>query len=81
MSNAPTFPLNNDSISLVDGDAAVRDARQLLLRWRAYGVRSYATSAALLEEQRSRECRVVPDTQLDGNGDALAVLHDLRSPD
>ena len=73
-------PLKNECISLVDGDAAVRHARQLLLRSRHYDVRSYATSVALLADQRSRECRcVVLDTRLNGNSDGLALLQELRS--
>lgn len=73
-------PLKNECISLVDGDAAVRHARQLLLRSRHYDVRSYATSVALLADQRSRECScVVLDTRLNGNSDGLALLQELRS--
>ncbi|MDM7957944.1 response regulator [Blastomonas sp.] len=79
MSNTETYPLKTACVSLVDGDAAIRHARQLLLRSMNYDVRSYATSAALLADQRSRECRcVVLDTQLTGNGDELALLHELR---
>ena len=77
MSDTVTPPLKTEYVSLGDGDAAVRQARQLLLRWRTYGVRSYVTSAALLADQRSRERRcVVADTHLNGNGDELTALHD-----
>lgn len=79
MSITVTSPSNNECVSSINGDAAVLQARQLLLRWRAYGVSSYTTSAALLAEQRSREFRVGLGTHLTGNGDGLAVLHDLRS--
>ena len=42
-------------ISLVDGNAAVRRARQIMLLSRKYDVRSYATCRALLDDPRSRD--------------------------
>ncbi|KTT68286.1 response regulator [Sphingomonas sanguinis] len=42
-------------VSLVDGDAKVRHARQLMLQSEHYNVRSYATCAALLADPRSRD--------------------------
>lgn len=42
-------------ISLVDGEAGVRHARQLMLRSEHYAVRSYATCDALLDDPRSRD--------------------------
>mgnify|MGYP003739615695 CR=1 FL=1 len=42
-------------VSLVDGNASIRHARQLMLRSENYDVRSYATCAALLADPRSRD--------------------------
>lgn len=41
-------------ISLVDGDPAVRRARQLMLRAENYDVRSYASCAAIIADPASR---------------------------
>ena len=42
-------------VSLVNGDPAVRHARQIMLRSMRYNARSYATCAALLADPRSRD--------------------------
>lgn len=53
-------------VSLVDGDPAVRHARQLMLRSENYDVRSYATCAALLSDLRSRDSScIVLDVEMD----------------
>lgn len=66
-------------VSLVDGDATVRHARQIMLRSENYDVRSYATCAALLADPRSRDfpCIVV---DIGPNGDkGTALLRDMRA--
>lgn len=66
-------------ISLVDGEPAVRRARQLMLRAESYNVRSYSTCAALLADPRSRDypCIVVDVhmTELDG----IELLEAMRA--
>lgn len=66
-------------ISLVDGDATARHARQILLRSEHHDVRSYATSAALLADPRSRTrpCIVV-DIQTNEVA-ASALLREMRA--
>ncbi len=66
-------------VSLVDGDPAIRRARQIMLLSEHYDVRSYATSAALLADPRSRDipCIVV---DVGGIGDSgMAMLLALRA--
>ena len=66
-------------VSLVDGDPAIRRARQIMLLSERYDVRSYATSAALLADPRSRDvpCIVV---DVDGTGGrGMAMLLTLRA--
>lgn len=67
------------SVSLVDGDTAVRHARQLLLRSENYDVRSYPTCAALLADPMSRNssCIVIDIDTRDGDGPA--VLRQMRA--
>ena len=66
-------------ISLVDGDSAVRHARQIMLRSEKYDVRSYATCAALLADPRSRECaRIVVDIDMPAI-DGLELLRAMRA--
>jgi FixJ family two-component response regulator len=50
-SHMPETPVG---ISLIDGDAAVRRERQLMLRSEAFEVRSYATCAAILADRGAR---------------------------
>jgi FixJ family two-component response regulator len=66
-------------VSLVEGDPAVRHARQLMLRAERYDVRSYATSAALLADPRSRDypCLIV-DLEPAG-GDVHGLLRAMRA--
>jgi FixJ family two-component response regulator len=66
-------------ISLVEGDPDVRHARQLMLRAERYDVRSYATSAALLADPRSRDypCMIV-DLEPAG-ADVAAMLRAMRA--
>lgn len=66
-------------VSLVDGDSAVRHARQLMLRSEHYAVRSYATCAALLADPRSRDypCIILDLEMADIDGPAL--LRDMRA--
>ena len=76
-----TAPTSNENIgvSLVDGDATIRHARQIMLRSERYDVRSYATCAALLADRRSRGCRcIVVDVDLT-EGDGLALLQEMRA--
>ncbi|QNA83739.1 response regulator [Sphingomonas sp. So64.6b] len=69
----------NVGVSLVDGDAAIRHARQLMLRSENYDVRSYPTSVALLADPRSRDfpCIVI-DVEMRGD-DGLDVLKQMRA--
>ncbi len=66
-------------VSLVDGDPAIRRARQIMLLSEHYDVRSYATGAALLADPRSRDvpCIVVDVEGADGSG--LATLQAMRA--
>lgn len=66
-------------VSLVDGDADVRHARQIMLRSRKYDVRSYATSSALLADPRSRDypCIILDVESDDMTG--VAVLGKMRA--
>lgn len=77
----PTTPARPESIgvSLVDGDAKVRHARQLMLRSENYQVRSYGTCSALLADPRSRDfpC-IVLDIDLDSE-DGGALLREMRA--
>jgi FixJ family two-component response regulator len=66
-------------VSLVDGDPAVRHARQLMLLSEGYDVRSYATCAALLTDPRSRDCPcIILDSKM-GDIDGLELLRDMRA--
>lgn len=76
-----TAPTSNENIgvSLVDGDATIRHARQIMLRSERYDVRSYATCAALLADPRSRGCQcIVVDIDMK-KGDGIALLRELRA--
>jgi FixJ family two-component response regulator len=67
------------TVSLVDGDATIRHARQIMLRSEHYDVRSYPTCAALLADPRSRasQCIVV---DIDTNEvDGIALLREMRA--
>lgn len=67
------------AVSLVDGDPAVRHARQLMLLSEGYDVRSYATCAALLTDPRSRDCPCVILDRRMGDIDGLELLREMRS--
>ena len=77
----PTAPPSPDPIgvSLVDGDATIRHARQIMLRSERYDVRSYATCAALLADPRSRDygCIVVDIDMPEVDG--IALLRQMRA--
>jgi FixJ family two-component response regulator len=66
-------------VSLVDGDSAIRHARQLMLRSEDYDVRSYATCAALLADPRSRDypC-IILDLEME-DIDGPALLREMRA--
>jgi FixJ family two-component response regulator len=76
---ASTLSTETLGVSLVDGDAAVRHARQLLLRSEGYVVRSYATCAALLADPQSRayDC-IILDVEMQGI-DGPALLREMRA--
>lgn len=66
-------------VSLVDGDPAVRHARQLMLLSEGYDVRSYATCAALLADPRSRDCPcIILDLKM-GDIDGFELLRNMRA--
>ena len=75
MTNHPIPSHDGIAVSLVDGDPALRRARQIMLLSEAYDVRSYATGAALLADPRSRAvaCIVV-----DIGGSGMDTLHAMR---
>ncbi len=66
-------------VSLVDGDATIRHARQIMLRSERYDVRSYATCAALLADPRSRDypCIVVDNEMPEVDG--VGLLRQMRA--
>ena len=74
-------PQSHDGIgvSLVDGDPAIRRARQIMLLSEHYDVRSYASGAALLADPRSRDvpCIVVDVEGTEGTG--MATLQAMRA--
>jgi FixJ family two-component response regulator len=71
--------IDSRGVSLVDGDATIRRARQLLLRSEHYEVRSYPTCAALLADPQSRAYRcIVVDIDMD-EGDGIALLREMRA--
>ena len=66
-------------VSLVDGDADVRHARQIMLRSEHYAVRSYATCAALLADPKSRFCQcIILDVEMD-DVDGVDLLARMRA--
>lgn len=66
-------------VSLVDGDPAVRHARQLMLRSEKYDVRSYATCGALLADPRSQDCPcIILDVEME-DIDGLDLLRKMRA--
>ena len=77
----PKASISSDRIgvSLVDGDAALRHARQIMLRSECYDARSYATSAALLADPRSRDCGcIVVDNDMP-EIDGVSLLREMRA--
>lgn len=75
----PVAVVASVGVSLVDGDADVRHARQIMLRSEDYDVRSYATCSALLADPRSRDfpC-IVLDIELDDD-EGAALLREMRA--
>ena len=78
-SSTPQGAVSPFKVALVDGDATVRHARQLMLRSEDYEVRSYATCSAILADPRSRDfpC-IVLDIGLNDQ-DGAAVLRKMRA--
>lgn len=76
-------PISTQSagVSLVGGNSKIRHERQILLRSEDYDVRSYATSAALLADPRSRDCAcIVVDAEIgDGDSAGLSLLRQMRA--
>ena len=75
MTNYPIPPHDGIVVSLVDGDPALRRARQIMLLSEAYDVRSYATGAALLADPRSRAAACIV---VDIGGSGMDTLHAMR---
>lgn len=67
-------------VALVDGDADIRHARQLMLRSANYDVRSYATPTSILADPRSREypC-IILDIELNDATRGTALLAGMRA--
>ncbi len=73
-----TIAVDAGCIALVDGDPAMRHARQLMLRAEGYEVRAYPYCAALLADPCAlRIACVVADVEMDVGG-GVALLHGLR---
>ena len=71
-------PIARIGISLVDGDAAVRRERQLMLRSESFDVRSYATGAALIADPLARATAwLVVDVDMPGLG-GIELVQSLR---
>ncbi len=79
MTDQPTQFRDGIAVSLVDGDPAIRRARQIMLLSERYDVRSYATGAALLADPRSRDvsCIVVDVDEIGSSG--TDTLHAMRA--
>jgi len=73
------LPGDGIGVSLVDGEPAVRRARQLMLRSEGFAVRSYPTCAALLADPRSRDypC-IILDLEMETIG-GLDLLSRMRA--
>lgn len=66
-------------VALVDGDAALRHARQIMLRSENFGVRSYGTSVALLADRRSWDFAcIILDVKTDDE-EGEEVLREMRA--
>ena len=79
MTDQPIQSHDGIAVSLVDGDPAIRRARQIMLLSERYDVRSYATGAALLADPRSHyvPCIVV---DIDGIGSSgMDTVHAMRA--
>lgn len=72
-------PADRIGVALVDGDATLRHARQIMLRSEHFGVRSYGTSAALLADRGSWDfaCIILDVKTEDENGEE--VLREMRA--
>jgi FixJ family two-component response regulator len=75
---APPGKTNRPRVLLVEDDPAVRRSTQLLLSSEGYEVRSYAKSAGLAEDPEALKAECLVADLLIEDGDALALLHDLR---
>ncbi len=62
---------------VVDDDDAVRRSLQLLLHWRGYDVRAFATATHLIDSGQARASVLVADYRLP-DGDGIGVLDRLR---
>jgi FixJ family two-component response regulator len=77
--NGSTASTEQIGVSLVDGDATVRHARQIMLRSQRYDVRSYATCAAMLADPRSRDYScIVVDIEMP-EVDGVGLLREMRA--
>lgn len=77
MNNA-TLP-EGIGVSLVDGDSAIRHARQIMLRSERYDVRAYATCAALLADPRARDYACIVVDLHTPEVDGLELLRKMRA--
>lgn len=75
----PIMPSEVPCIALVDGDPAVRRARQLMLRAEQFDVRAYPTCRGLLEDPTALRCAcVVADAEM-GEDTGIQLLRDMRA--
>ena len=75
----PTLDATRPFIMLVEDDSAVRRSAQLLLHAKGYGVRSYASSKALLADPIALGAACLVTDYLMPEIDGLGVLRALRS--
>jgi FixJ family two-component response regulator len=75
----PIMPSEVPCIALVDGDPAIRRARQLMLRAEQFDVRAYPTCRGLLDDPAALRCTcVVADAEM-GEDTGVQLLRDLRA--
>jgi len=65
-------------VLLIEDDEAVRRSLQLLLHWRGYDVRSFASASPVLDDEGVGEIDVLVTDYRLPDGDGIGVLRALR---